>query len=75
MIKLLKALFEILWFRLFRLLFLTVFLASCYSDSSEIHLNIPADEFVSKKITNKLVQQIQVSFVENLPKAQVGDCS
>ncbi|PVD26171.1 hypothetical protein C0Q70_13840 [Pomacea canaliculata] len=33
--------------------------SSFRNDSSEIHLNIPADEFVSKKITNKLVQQIQ----------------
>ena len=30
------------------------------TDCRDIHLNIPADEFVSKKITNKLVQQIQV---------------
>ncbi|BFZ12481.1 hypothetical protein BsWGS_15521 [Bradybaena similaris] len=29
------------------------------NDCEEIHLNIPADEFVSKKITNKLTQQIQ----------------
>ncbi|KAK7103616.1 E3 ubiquitin-protein ligase HECTD1-like isoform X2 [Littorina saxatilis] len=33
--------------------------SSYRNDCSDIHLNIPADEFVSKKITNKLVQQIQ----------------
>ncbi|XP_071078576.1 E3 ubiquitin-protein ligase HECTD1-like isoform X2 [Haliotis cracherodii] len=29
------------------------------NDNSEVQLNIPADEFISKKITNKVVQQIQ----------------
>ncbi|XP_076442551.1 E3 ubiquitin-protein ligase HECTD1-like isoform X4 [Babylonia areolata] len=33
--------------------------SSYRNDCRDIHLNIPADEFVSKKITNKLVQQIQ----------------
>ncbi|KAK7477746.1 hypothetical protein BaRGS_00031034 [Batillaria attramentaria] len=33
--------------------------SSYRNDCSEILLNIPADEFVSKKITNKLVQQTQ----------------
>ncbi|XP_012942946.1 E3 ubiquitin-protein ligase HECTD1 isoform X2 [Aplysia californica] len=32
---------------------------SSKNDCDEIHLNIPADEFVSKKITNKITQQIQ----------------
>ncbi|KAK0043521.1 E3 ubiquitin-protein ligase HECTD1 isoform X5 [Biomphalaria pfeifferi] len=32
---------------------------STKNDCEEIHLNIPADEFVSKKITNKVTQQIQ----------------
>ncbi|XP_041351620.1 E3 ubiquitin-protein ligase HECTD1-like isoform X2 [Gigantopelta aegis] len=29
------------------------------NDSTEVQLNIPSDEFISKKITNKVVQQIQ----------------
>ncbi|KAL8608279.1 hypothetical protein ACOMHN_042146 [Nucella lapillus] len=33
--------------------------SSYRNDCRDIYLNIPADEFVSKKITNKLVQQIQ----------------
>jgi hypothetical protein len=34
-----------------------------FADCNDVHLNIPADEFVSKKITNKLVQQIQVGLI------------
>uniref|UniRef100_A0A2C9KAE0 E3 ubiquitin-protein ligase n=1 Tax=Biomphalaria glabrata TaxID=6526 RepID=A0A2C9KAE0_BIOGL len=36
---------------------------STKNDCEEIHLNIPADEFVSKKITNKVTQQIQTLYV------------
>ncbi|GFR88010.1 E3 ubiquitin-protein ligase HECTD1 [Elysia marginata] len=32
---------------------------STKNDCEEIHLNIPADEFISKKLTNKIAQQIQ----------------
>ncbi|GFO27459.1 E3 ubiquitin-protein ligase hectd1-like protein, partial [Plakobranchus ocellatus] len=32
---------------------------SIKNDCEEIHLNIPADEFISKKLTNKITQQIQ----------------
>ena len=32
-----------------------------FSDKMNEHLSVPVDEFVSKKITNKLTQQTQVS--------------
>ena len=34
-----------------------------FSDKMNEHLSVPVDEFVSKKITNKLTQQTQVSIV------------